>query len=78
IDLKLGSTNLTLVDLSEPYDLKMGNTSKAVGKRKRVVGSHGEDSNKRTRKVPPQESKVGGDASTPLDVDSNLDIPGKS
>ncbi|GJT35973.1 hypothetical protein Tco_0926392 [Tanacetum coccineum] len=61
--------DLTPVDLSKPYDLKIGNTSKAAGKRKRDVGSHREDSRQRTQKVPPQASKVVGDASTPLDVD---------
>ncbi|GKF50590.1 hypothetical protein Tco_0147057, partial [Tanacetum coccineum] len=59
------SDDLTPVDLSEPYDPEMGNTSKAVGKKKRAAGSHGEDSRQRTRKVPPQSSKVAGDASTP-------------
>ncbi|GKA79824.1 hypothetical protein Tco_0786420 [Tanacetum coccineum] len=63
------SDDLTPVDLSEPYDPKTGNTSKAAGKRKRAVGSHREDSRQRTQKVPPQASKVVGDASTPLDVD---------
>ncbi|GKG45898.1 hypothetical protein Tco_0498344, partial [Tanacetum coccineum] len=29
------------------------------------------------RKAPPQESKVAGDASDPLDVDSDPDIHGK-
>ncbi|GKD37624.1 hypothetical protein Tco_1257831 [Tanacetum coccineum] len=66
--------DLTLVNLSEPYDPKAGNTSKADGKRRHVAGSHREDSRQRTQKVPPQGSKVVGDASNPLDVDSDPNI----
>nr|GFC80746.1 hypothetical protein [Tanacetum cinerariifolium] len=71
------SDDLTPIDLSKLYDPKTGNTSKAAGKRKRVTGSHGEDSRQRTQKVPHQASKVVGDASTPLDVDSDPNIHGR-
>ncbi|GJY74063.1 hypothetical protein Tco_0478494 [Tanacetum coccineum] len=67
--------DLAPVGLSEPYDLEAGNTSKAAGKRKHIAGSYrGEGSCQRTQMVPPQESKVYGDTSTLLDVDSDPDI----
>ncbi|GKE33243.1 hypothetical protein Tco_1452565 [Tanacetum coccineum] len=66
--------DLTPVGLSEPYDLEARNTSKATGKRKHIAGSYGEGSLQRTQEVPPRASKVAGDASSPLDVDSDLDI----
>nr|GEW94127.1 hypothetical protein [Tanacetum cinerariifolium] len=47
---------------------------KVAGKRKVVVGSHGEDLHQKDRKVPAQASKVAGDASSPLNVDSDPDI----
>ncbi|GKG41013.1 hypothetical protein Tco_0470225, partial [Tanacetum coccineum] len=48
-----------------------------AGKRKVVVGSHGEGPHRKARKVPTQGSKVVSDASSPLDVDSDPDIHGK-
>ncbi|GJY21063.1 reverse transcriptase domain-containing protein [Tanacetum coccineum] len=60
-----------------PSYLEVGKRSMVAGKRKVVVGSHGEDPHRKARKVLAQASKVAGEASTPLDVDSDPDIHGK-
>ncbi|GKC21327.1 hypothetical protein Tco_1023477, partial [Tanacetum coccineum] len=60
-----------------PSYLEVGKRSMVAGKRKVVVGSHGEDPHRKAQKVLAQASKVAGDASTPLDVDSDPDIHGK-
>nr|GEW11105.1 hypothetical protein [Tanacetum cinerariifolium] len=57
-----------------PSYLEVGKRSKVAGKRKVVVGSHGEDLYRKAQKVHAQASKVAGDASTLLDVDSNPDV----
>ncbi|GJU97959.1 hypothetical protein Tco_1327230 [Tanacetum coccineum] len=62
---------LSLIGPNAPSYLEVGKRSKVAGKRKVAVGYHGEDPN---RKVPAQASKVAGDASTPLNVDSDPDI----
>ncbi|GJT62984.1 hypothetical protein Tco_1006517 [Tanacetum coccineum] len=51
--------------------------SNVAGKRKAVVGSHGEDPHQKARKVSAQASKVTDDTSTRLDVDSDPDIHDK-
>nr|GEU34304.1 hypothetical protein [Tanacetum cinerariifolium] len=53
---------------------EVGKRSKVAQKRKVIVGSHREDPHQKTQKVPAQASKVAGDTSTPLDVDSDPDI----
>ncbi|GJS75107.1 retrovirus-related pol polyprotein from transposon TNT 1-94 [Tanacetum coccineum] len=57
--------------------LEVGKRLMVAGKRKVVVGSHGEDPHWKAQKVSAQSSKVAGDASTPFDVDSDPDIHGK-
>ncbi|GJU26263.1 hypothetical protein Tco_1164884 [Tanacetum coccineum] len=64
---------LSPIGLDAPSYLEVGKRSKVAGKRKVVVSS-GEDPNQKTQNVPAQASKVVGDASTPLDVDSDPDI----
>ncbi|GJT64122.1 hypothetical protein Tco_1015602 [Tanacetum coccineum] len=56
---------------------EVGEKSKAVGKRKLAADALQEGSHHRARKAPVQASKVSGDASTPLYVDSDPDIHGK-
>ncbi|GKF81630.1 hypothetical protein Tco_0240232 [Tanacetum coccineum] len=58
-------------------DDKVRKLSKATGKRKQIAESSGKETRHKLQKVPPQESKVDGDASYPLDVDSDPDIHGK-
>ncbi|GJS36633.1 hypothetical protein Tco_0535015 [Tanacetum coccineum] len=60
-----------------PSYLEVGKRSIIARKRKVVVGSHGEDPYRKARKVLAQASKVAGDASTPLDIDSDPNIHGK-
>nr|GEX35709.1 hypothetical protein [Tanacetum cinerariifolium] len=55
---------------------EVGEKSKVVGKRKLVVDALRDGSHRRARRAPVQASKVTGDASTPLDVDSDPDIHG--
>nr|GEW61904.1 hypothetical protein [Tanacetum cinerariifolium] len=52
----------------------VGEKSKAAGKRKLVVDALREGSHRKARRAPVHASKVVGDASTPLDVDSDPDI----
>ncbi|GKC27236.1 hypothetical protein Tco_1034530, partial [Tanacetum coccineum] len=54
-----------------PSYLEVGKRSKVAGKRKVAIGSHEEDPQRKAQKVTAQESKVAGDAYTPLDVDSD-------
>ncbi|GKE15462.1 hypothetical protein Tco_1423039, partial [Tanacetum coccineum] len=56
---------------------EVGEKSKAARKRKLVVAALREGSHRRARRAPLQASKVTGDASIPLDVDSDPDIHGK-
>ncbi|GKE98960.1 hypothetical protein Tco_0022311, partial [Tanacetum coccineum] len=56
---------------------EVGEKSKAAGKRKLAVDALREGSHRMARRAPVQASKVAGDASTPLDVDSDPDIHGK-
>ncbi|GJR32667.1 hypothetical protein Tco_1108899 [Tanacetum coccineum] len=58
---------------ASPY-LETGENLKAARKRKLTVDPPWEGSHQRVGKVPAQASKVAGDASTPLDVDSDPDI----
>nr|GEW28127.1 hypothetical protein [Tanacetum cinerariifolium] len=53
---------------------RVGEKSKATGKRKLVVDTLREGSHRKARRAPVHVSKVVGDASTPLDVDSDPDI----
>ncbi|GKB07084.1 hypothetical protein Tco_0835317 [Tanacetum coccineum] len=53
---------------------EVGEKSKVAGKRKLTADALREGSYHRARKAPVQVSKVAGDASTPLDVDSDPDI----
>ncbi|GKA71829.1 hypothetical protein Tco_0778045 [Tanacetum coccineum] len=53
---------------------EVGEKSKAAGKRKLAADALREGSHHRAQKAPVQVSKVAGDASTPLDVDSDPDI----
>ncbi|GJU94744.1 hypothetical protein Tco_1319500 [Tanacetum coccineum] len=57
-----------------PSYLEKGKRSTAAGKRKVAVSSNGEGPRSKTQKAPAQASKVAGDASSPLDVDCDLDI----
>ncbi|GJV24051.1 hypothetical protein Tco_1376746 [Tanacetum coccineum] len=50
---------------------------KVTSKRKHATGPSVKEGHHKLRKAPPQASKVVGDASDPLDVDSDLDIHGK-
>ncbi|GJS98561.1 hypothetical protein Tco_0819731 [Tanacetum coccineum] len=68
---------LPLVHPSTSSFLEVGEKSKAAGKRKLAADALREGSHHRARKAPVQASKVAGDASTPLDVDSDPDIHGK-
>ncbi|GJW19128.1 hypothetical protein Tco_0026564 [Tanacetum coccineum] len=61
---------------ASPYP-EAGEKSKAAGKRKLTVDAPREGFYKRAQNVLAQASKVVGDASTPLDVDSDPDIHGK-
>ncbi|GKD21137.1 hypothetical protein Tco_1222840, partial [Tanacetum coccineum] len=54
-----------------------GEKSKAARKKKLTVDAPREGFHKRAWNVPAQASKVAGDSSTPLDVDSDPDIRGK-
>nr|GEV32234.1 hypothetical protein [Tanacetum cinerariifolium] len=65
---------LSSIGPDAPSYLEVGKRSKVAGKRKVVVGSHGEDLYRKAQKVHAQASKVAGDASTLLDVDSNTDL----
>ncbi|GJT69827.1 hypothetical protein Tco_1029113 [Tanacetum coccineum] len=65
------------LDITKNIMDSLGKRSKVAGKRKAVVGSHGEDPHRKARKVPAQASKVADDTSTPLDVDSDPDIHDK-
>ncbi|GKE25504.1 hypothetical protein Tco_1440888 [Tanacetum coccineum] len=56
---------------------KVRKSSKATSKRKQITESSGKETRHKLQKVPPQASKVVGDASDPLDVDSDPDIHGK-
>ncbi|GJT16767.1 hypothetical protein Tco_0875473 [Tanacetum coccineum] len=58
---------------ASPYP-EAGEKSKAARKRKLTVDAPRECFHKRAWNVPAQASKVAGDASTPLDVDSDPDI----
>ncbi|GJS23239.1 hypothetical protein Tco_0451871 [Tanacetum coccineum] len=53
---------------------RLRKSSKGAGKRKLVIGPSIKEARRKIRKVPPQASKVFGDASDPLDVDSDPDI----
>ncbi|GJW12697.1 hypothetical protein Tco_1578524 [Tanacetum coccineum] len=57
--------------------LKVGEKLKAMGKRKLAADALREGSHHRAQRALVQESKVAGDALTPLDVDSDPDIHGK-
>ncbi|GKB69259.1 hypothetical protein Tco_0930671 [Tanacetum coccineum] len=56
---------------------RLRKSSKATGKRKLATGPSSKDVRHKLRKVPPQASKVAGDASDSLDVESDPDINGK-
>nr|GEW62290.1 hypothetical protein [Tanacetum cinerariifolium] len=60
--------------LEEGKRLTVAGKRKVGGKRKIAIGSHGEGLHRKAQKVPAQASKVVGDASSPLDVDSDPDI----
>ncbi|GKB01124.1 hypothetical protein Tco_0829168 [Tanacetum coccineum] len=55
---------------------RLRKSSKVIGKRKQVIGPSVKEARHKLRKAPPQASKVAGDASDPLDVDSDPDIHG--
>nr|GEU69161.1 hypothetical protein [Tanacetum cinerariifolium] len=57
-------------------NLGAGISPKTTRKRKHIVDSTKEGSRRKTQRVPPQASKVFGDASDSLYVDSDLDIHG--
>ncbi|GJT62603.1 hypothetical protein Tco_1006136 [Tanacetum coccineum] len=60
-------------DVSDEAE-KVRKLLKATGKRKQITESLGKETHHRLRKVPPQASKVAGDASDPLDMDSDPNI----
>ncbi|GJV24047.1 hypothetical protein Tco_1376742 [Tanacetum coccineum] len=53
---------------------RLRKSSKATCKRKQVTGMSVKDARRKLQKAPPQASKVVGDVSNPLDVDSDPDI----
>nr|GEU56979.1 hypothetical protein [Tanacetum cinerariifolium] len=65
---------LSLIGLEVLSYLEEGKRETIAGKRKIDVGSHEEDPYRKAQKVFAQASKVAGDASSPFDVDSALDI----
>ncbi|GJV97926.1 hypothetical protein Tco_1549503 [Tanacetum coccineum] len=65
---------LSLIGLDAPSYLEEGKRLMISGKRKVAVGSHREGPHQKAQKVLAQASKVAGDASSPLDVDSDPDI----
>ncbi|GJT85283.1 hypothetical protein Tco_1067000 [Tanacetum coccineum] len=65
---------LPLVHPSTSSFPEVGEKSKVAGKRKLAADDLREGSHHRAQKAPVQVSKVAGDASTPLDVDSDPDI----
>nr|GEV30146.1 hypothetical protein [Tanacetum cinerariifolium] len=69
-DSNNASLEKDVVDKAE----KTRKSSKAIGKRKQIAESSGKETRRKLRKVPPQVSKVAGDAFDPLDVDSDPDI----
>ncbi|GJR76239.1 hypothetical protein Tco_0088604 [Tanacetum coccineum] len=67
----------SMIGPNAPSYLEEGKRSTVVRKRKVVVGSLREGPHRKARKVFAQASKVAGDASSPLDVNSDPDIHGK-
>nr|GEU55337.1 hypothetical protein [Tanacetum cinerariifolium] len=70
----VGEGRLSLIGPDAPSYLEMGKRSKVARKRKVAVGSYREDPYRKAQKVSAQASKVAGDASSPIDVDSDPDI----
>ncbi|GJR63219.1 hypothetical protein Tco_1505381 [Tanacetum coccineum] len=64
-------------NVEKTQNQRVSASSKAAGKRKQTAESSEREPGQRFRKVPPQARKVSGDASDPLDVDSDPDIHGK-
>ncbi|GKA36870.1 hypothetical protein Tco_0723435 [Tanacetum coccineum] len=70
---------VTLIDRTtaeKTQNRRVSASSKATGKRKQTVESSEREPQLKVRKVSSQASKVAGDASDPLDVDSAPDIHG--
>ncbi|GJS94027.1 hypothetical protein Tco_0800995 [Tanacetum coccineum] len=65
---------LSLIGLDAPSYLEKGKRLTVAGKRKVAVGSHVEGPHRKAQKVLAQASKVVGDASSPLDIDSDPDV----
>ncbi|GJV55565.1 hypothetical protein Tco_1456570 [Tanacetum coccineum] len=73
-DPSYGEDEQTLVGPSLPLHLGASKKLKILGKRKVASGVSGKALPLKVQKVPAQASKVAGEASTPLDVDSDPDI----
>ncbi|GKE75350.1 hypothetical protein Tco_1537391, partial [Tanacetum coccineum] len=61
-------------NVEKTQNQRVSASSKAAGKRKQTAESSEREPGQKVRKVPPQARKVSGDASDPLDVDSDPDI----
>ncbi|GJU51993.1 hypothetical protein Tco_1221548 [Tanacetum coccineum] len=73
-DPSYGEDEQTLVGPSLPPHPETNKKLKFLGKRKVASGIPGKALPLKVQKVPSRTSKVAGEASTPLDVDSNSDI----
>nr|GEZ43427.1 hypothetical protein [Tanacetum cinerariifolium] len=74
VDVPFDQAHMVDVDHFNPHNLKVGTSSKAARKRKRVYKSASEEPRPKAQKVQPQASKSPGVASEPLDVDNDPDI----
>ncbi|GKE76824.1 hypothetical protein Tco_1542944, partial [Tanacetum coccineum] len=76
-DPSYGEDEQTLVGPSLPPQLEASKKLKILGKRKVAFGVPGKALPPKVQKEPARASKVAGEASTPLDVDSDSDIHAK-
>ncbi|GKA67911.1 hypothetical protein Tco_0767828 [Tanacetum coccineum] len=67
-------TLIECTNVEKTQNQRVSASSKAAGKRKQTAESSEREPGQKVRKVPPQARKVSGDASDPLDVDSDPDI----
>ncbi|GKB42392.1 hypothetical protein Tco_0887334 [Tanacetum coccineum] len=77
IDDFIWQDEVTLIErtnVEKTQNQRVSASSKAAGKRKQTAESSEREPRQKVRKVSPQASKVSGDASDPLDVDSDPDI----
>ncbi|GKD31253.1 hypothetical protein Tco_1242031 [Tanacetum coccineum] len=76
-NISFNEGELSPIGPDAPSYLEKGKRLTVDGKRNVAVGSHVEWPHRKAQKVLAQASKVVGDASSPLDVDSDPDIHGK-